>query len=396
MKELFEEYPYLEGENLILRKLNMSDADALAELTSRKKVYETLPTFLYELKYPDKRKAIALMDAECFDTCLSVLLGVFMKEKPEQLIGIAEIYNYVAKKKKASIGYRIHDAYWGQGFATEVVFLLRSYLTESLYLDTVTAHVLKSNKASARVLIKTGFVDKYPDLYEDWGFSELMLTDKYSFKSSWNIDDDETIKLPDVRIEQFVMAYRVDQDRIRAMLPTGYISLRPVLRINSEIRDEKVLYLEFNTPVESDGRRGWINIDKWKSTYDDISYSREGNTVTVRAPFLTLKYTETGIQGGCPSEKDNEGCYYPGNDLEFIPAEKIDQYKEFCDCEFAWSFHEGDAHGKSEGRTIPAEFTPQKKNYAECSFTAENAAAISCEQVLGSYIVRFTRFLKKI
>ena len=64
MKELFEEYPYLEGENLILRKLNMSDADALAELTSRKKVYETLPTFLYELKYPDKRKAIALMDAE--------------------------------------------------------------------------------------------------------------------------------------------------------------------------------------------------------------------------------------------------------------------------------------------------------------------------------------------
>ena len=38
----------------------------------------------------------------------------------------------------------------------------------------------------------------------------------------------------------------------------------------------------------------------------------------------------------------------------------------------------------------------KKKNYAECSFTAENAAAISCEQVLGSYIVRFTRFLKKI
>ena len=80
MKELFEEYPYLEGENLILRKLNMSDADALAELTSRKKVYETLPTFLYELKYPDKRKAIALMDAECFDTFLA-LYGKFSNAK---------------------------------------------------------------------------------------------------------------------------------------------------------------------------------------------------------------------------------------------------------------------------------------------------------------------------
>ncbi len=29
------------------------------------------------------------------------------------------------------------------------------------------------------------------------------------------------------------MAYRVEQDRLRAMLPEGFTSLRPVLRINA-------------------------------------------------------------------------------------------------------------------------------------------------------------------
>ena len=40
-------------------------------------------------------------------------------------------------------------------------------------------------------------------------------------------------------VEQFVMAYQVEQDRLRAILPEGYESLRPVLRINAEIRREE-------------------------------------------------------------------------------------------------------------------------------------------------------------
>ena len=39
-----------------------------------------------------------------------------------------------------------------------------------------------------------------------------------------------------MKVEQFVMAYKIEQDRIRAMLPDGFESLRPVLRINAEIR----------------------------------------------------------------------------------------------------------------------------------------------------------------
>lgn len=193
-----------------------------------------------------------------------------------------------------------------------------------------------------------------------------------------------------MKVEQFVMAYGVEQDRIRAMLPEGFESLRPVLRINAEIRDEKTVYVEFNTPVQAEDRRGWLNIGNWTGEADNITFRRDGKAVCIKAPFLELTYTGVGIEGGCPAEKDNDGCFYRGG-REFRPAEKIETNKEFCDCEFGWCFAEGDAHGKSEGKTLPAFCEEPSRKYEPCAFTPENAAKIPCRQVLGAYIVRFRR-----
>ena len=66
-----------------------------------------------------------------------------------------------------------------------------------------------------------------------------------------------------MRVEQFVMAYRAEQDRLRALLPEGYESLRPVLRINAEVRgegDAAAAYVEFNTPVAACGTSPTGNI----------------------------------------------------------------------------------------------------------------------------------------
>lgn len=57
-----------------------------------------------------------------------------------------------------------------------------------------------------------------------------------------------------MHVEQFVMAYKVEQDRIRAILSDGYSSLRPVMRINTEIRQSgsrEFVYVEFNTDRKS-------------------------------------------------------------------------------------------------------------------------------------------------
>lgn len=108
-----------------------------------------------------------------------------------------------------------------------------------------------------------------------------------------------------MKVEQFVMAYGAEQDRLRALLPEGFTSLRPVLRINAEVRDEKTGYVEFNTAVEKDGKKGWLNIGSW----NDVPFVREGKKTSFRTAFLEISFTGVGTEGACPAEKDNAGCF---------------------------------------------------------------------------------------
>lgn len=134
-----------------------------------------------------------------------------------------------------------------------------------------------------------------------------------------------------MHVEQFVMAYGVEQDRLRAILPEGFSSLRPVLRINAEIRDGKTGYLEFNTAVQKGDLRGWLNI----GFRDDVPFAREGKAIRFCADFLEIEFT-----------------------------------------------------GVSLGKTLPAVLSDVQTVYPKEPFTARNAANIPCTQVLGSYMVK--------
>ncbi len=140
--KLFDEYPFLENDTVIIRKMDERDADALKAFAANGRVYKFLPTFLYEQKYEDAKEILARMDEECFDTKESILLGIYPAKDPDRFVGIAEIYNYEEKKEKASIGCRLDDSVWGMGYGTAVVRLLKEYLIEEIGLRTVTAHIM--------------------------------------------------------------------------------------------------------------------------------------------------------------------------------------------------------------------------------------------------------------
>jgi len=179
--KLFEEMPYLENEQIVLKEMTLEDAPALGRIASDRRVYVYLPTFLYEQKYADPAEAIKRMRQECFETRQSVLLGIFLKDDLHEMAGIAEIYAYDEKKRKASIGVRLAQAFWHREIALQAERLLLSYL-EQAGIRTVTGHVMKHNHASACIAEKAGFVVKYPDLWEDWGREGPVLTDKYVYR----------------------------------------------------------------------------------------------------------------------------------------------------------------------------------------------------------------------
>ncbi len=188
-------------------------------------------------------------------------------------------------------------------------------------------------------------------------------------------------------VEQFVMAYGVEHDRLLAVMPVGFEAIRPVLRINAEILDNTAAYLEFNAPCAHNDKRGWLNIGFWNK----VRFEQEGGRVAFYLDLLRLSFTKTGLQGGCPAEKDNDGCFFLGERTIFCPKEEITSNKEFCDCEFAWLVEGKENGGKSLGRTIAAAASPQIKTYPKQSFNLQNLSAIPCRQVLGSYCVTFVR-----
>lgn len=180
-----------------------------------------------------------------------------------------------------------------------------------------------------------------------------------------------------MKVEQFVMAYRGNHDEIKELLPKGFESLRPVLRINAEIlTDSKAgeqgatySYIELNTLVAHAGKRGWLNLGNWDSMSTSIAVKREDGSTEFDFDLLRLAHSGTCKEGGCPAENDNDGCFYmDGDEEEFRPAEKVSERKEYTDCTFEW---------KVKGDLPPIPLF--------------RAIAIECEEILGAYAVVFER-----
>ena len=81
---LFQYFPRLESDRLLLREWTEEDAPALERIIMDPAVYRYLPTFLYEQSDPDVRGMIANARRRCFDTGESILLGICLKSVPER------------------------------------------------------------------------------------------------------------------------------------------------------------------------------------------------------------------------------------------------------------------------------------------------------------------------
>ena len=174
MKQLFRPIPSLKGERLLLRPLEDRDTEGLRTLTLEKRVYRYLPTFLFEKKYDNPHETIAGLYGECLQE--SLILGVF---RDVQFCGLAEMYGYREPIHKISVGYRLREACWGQGIATEALGLMVDYLLHHTSIEIITASTMIENQASAHVLIKNGFDMVAHGVLEDWGYNQPTITDKW-------------------------------------------------------------------------------------------------------------------------------------------------------------------------------------------------------------------------
>ncbi len=174
-----------------LMAIDYEDFENLEALIHDEKVYEFLPTFLYERNKPttyDVLNGLYSTDPSTGAYRDSFFLGIFYEELNEKytthhltFVGILELYGFKDEYHKISIGCRIRSDYCGRGIATQAVKMILDYLKNETDIETITASTMSANKSSNHVLEKCGFVLFSSEVDEDWGYSEMTHTDKWIY-----------------------------------------------------------------------------------------------------------------------------------------------------------------------------------------------------------------------
>ena len=147
--------PTLHTPRLRLRPFTDVDADALFDLHSSARV----------LRYWDAPPWSERTRAERFIAVCQQMAneGTGARLAMDRLsdgafIGWSSLTRWNPDYRSASLGYCLHDAAWGQGYATEAARALLQWAFDTLDLNRVQAETDTRNAASARVLEKIGFV----------------------------------------------------------------------------------------------------------------------------------------------------------------------------------------------------------------------------------------------
>ncbi len=182
MATLFDTFPYLENDKVIIRKMTKNDVPALLEISNNDEVYKYISPFLYKKNDKFLASAIENLGGRDFDKKKLIIAGVYLKDNPDRLVGLAEMFDYKKRENKITVGYRINESYWNQKIATNVLKLMIEYLGKEIGISRLEAFVMPPNIYSSKVLLNNGFTkEDYTFQDKNWGGQEEVTLDVYAF-----------------------------------------------------------------------------------------------------------------------------------------------------------------------------------------------------------------------
>lgn len=156
-KKCFEEFPIIETERLIFRKMVIDDADDILKIYGDPKVAE------YDWFEPFETTEMALKlishVSKEFEEGEEITWGVVRRED-EAFIGYCCLGDFEEDARRSEIGYGLRSDEWNKGYGTEVVKALAKFGFEEMNLNRIEAFITPGNDASIRILKKVGFIQE--------------------------------------------------------------------------------------------------------------------------------------------------------------------------------------------------------------------------------------------
>ncbi len=156
MINLYDQFPQIMTDKVILRKIEETDIEKLFEIYSNKNIFDYIPGDVKKSKVT-VLKMIGHFERD-FTKGKTIFLGICLTEAPAEIVGIAEIFDYDRKVNMVTIGYRINENNWHKGIATQAVEAIVDYLFNTCEINRIQAFVMPENANSHKVLQKNKFV----------------------------------------------------------------------------------------------------------------------------------------------------------------------------------------------------------------------------------------------
>lgn len=157
----------LETDRLIIRPLELSDAEAMFAMDSNPNVH----TYLWKIPVQTIEDSIKIIEY-IREQYVKNNIGRFatvLKETDEFIgwTGIKYIDDHVENGNTNffDYGYRLDEKFWGKGYATEASFAWLDYGFNKMNIKIMNAYAHRDNGASNHILGKIGMelIEDYPD-----------------------------------------------------------------------------------------------------------------------------------------------------------------------------------------------------------------------------------------
>ncbi len=150
----FTTFPILTTERLILRELIPADAEAVFRIRGDYEVTRYNSGAAYERI--DQAADLIAAIAQGYQNEMELRWGITFSGD-DTVIGMCGFNYWMRRDYRASVGYDLARAYWGQGVMTEAMRAVIGFGFERMKLNRIEADADGRNTASHRVLEKIGF-----------------------------------------------------------------------------------------------------------------------------------------------------------------------------------------------------------------------------------------------
>jgi len=169
---MFNEFPILETERLLLRELTESDANDIYEIFSSEEV--TKYYGMYAFKEIDEIKKMIRFFIDGFKEERQIRWCIVEKASGKA-IGTCGYHSISQRHFRAEIGYELAESHWGNGYMNEALHRVIKYGFENYYLVRIEGLIYPINKSSRKTLETLGF--KEEGLLRDYMYFRDEMTD---------------------------------------------------------------------------------------------------------------------------------------------------------------------------------------------------------------------------